>query len=119
MEGQGGAGAFMRNLNALPRLPRKDSWNDRCISYTPETTMSYLTQMAGLVRHNFVSAAVEIAIAVAVIRFVAWKESKTMGNFWVDTTRGLLWVLFADMPAGRAGVAGSGAETLSRTRTQR
>jgi K+-transporting ATPase ATPase A chain len=74
--------------------------------------MSYLTQMAGLAHHNFVSAAVGIAIAVAVIRGVAWKESKTLGNFWVDTTRGLLWVLFADMPGGRAaaGVAGSGAE---------
>jgi potassium-transporting ATPase potassium-binding subunit len=62
-------------------------------SYTPETTMSYLTQMAGLAYHNFVSAAVGIAIAIAVIRGVARKEYKTIGNFWVDTTRCLLWVL--------------------------
>src|SRR6202008_706350 len=57
-------------------------------AYTPETTMSYLTQMAGMAYHNFVSAAVGIAVAVAVVRGVARKESKTIGNFWVDTTRG-------------------------------
>jgi potassium-transporting ATPase potassium-binding subunit len=62
-------------------------------SYVPETTMSYFTQMAGLAYHNFLSAAVGIALAVAVIRGVARKESKTIGNFWVDTTRCLLWVL--------------------------
>jgi potassium-transporting ATPase potassium-binding subunit len=62
-------------------------------AYTPETTMSYLTQMAGLAYHNFASAAVGIALAVALIRGVARKESGTIGNFWVDTTRGFLWVL--------------------------
>ena len=62
-------------------------------SYVPESTMSYLTQMAGLAYHNFTSAAVGMALAVAVIRGIGRKESKTIGNFWVDTTRGLLWVL--------------------------
>jgi potassium-transporting ATPase potassium-binding subunit len=62
-------------------------------AYTPETTMSYLTQMAGLAYHNFASAAVGIALAIAVIRGVARHESKTIGNFWVDLTRCLLWVL--------------------------
>jgi len=62
-------------------------------SYVPESTMSYLTQMAALAYHNFLSAAVGIALAIAVIRGIARKESKTIGNFWVDTTRGLLWVL--------------------------
>jgi potassium-transporting ATPase potassium-binding subunit len=62
-------------------------------SYSGESTMSYLTQMAGLAYHNFVSAAVGIALAIAVIRGVARRESKTIGNFWVDTTRALLWVL--------------------------
>jgi K+-transporting ATPase ATPase A chain len=62
-------------------------------AYTPETTMSYLTQMAGLAYHNFASAAVGIALAIAIIRGVARSESKTIGNFWVDLTRGLLWVL--------------------------
>jgi potassium-transporting ATPase potassium-binding subunit len=62
-------------------------------AYTPETTMSYLTQMAGLAYHNFASAAVGIALAIAVIRGVSRHESKTIGNFWVDLTRCFLWVL--------------------------
>ncbi|MFI5097629.1 MAG: potassium-transporting ATPase subunit KdpA [Candidatus Acidiferrales bacterium] len=62
-------------------------------SYTPETTMSYLTQMAGLAYHNFASAAVGIALAIALVRGVARKESSTIGNFWVDTTRAFLWAL--------------------------
>jgi K+-transporting ATPase ATPase A chain len=62
-------------------------------AYTPETTMSYLTQMAGLAYHNFASAAVGIALAIALMRGVARHESKTIGNFWVDLTRCFLWVL--------------------------
>lgn len=62
-------------------------------AYTPEMTMSYLTQMAGLAYHNFASAAVGIALAIAVIRGIARKETNTLGNFWVDVTRCLLWVL--------------------------
>jgi len=62
-------------------------------SYSGESTMSYLTQMAGLAYHNFASAAVGIALAIALIRGVARRESKTVGNFWVDTTRAFLWVL--------------------------
>lgn len=62
-------------------------------SYVPETTMSYLTQMLTLAYHNFFSAAVGIALAVALIRGISRKESKTLGNFWVDTTRASLWVL--------------------------
>lgn len=62
-------------------------------SYTPESTMSYLTQMLGLATHNFWSAAVGIALAVAFIRGIARREAKTLGNFWVDLTRGTLWVL--------------------------
>jgi potassium-transporting ATPase potassium-binding subunit len=61
--------------------------------YAGESTMSYLTQMAGLAYHNFVSAAVGIALAVVVIRGVARKETEKLGNFWVDATRCLLWVL--------------------------
>jgi potassium-transporting ATPase potassium-binding subunit len=78
-------------------------------AYTPETTMSYLTQMAGLAYHNFVSAAVGIAVAVAVIRGVARKESKTIGNFWVDTTRGLLWVLLPICLVGSLVLVSQGA----------
>src|SRR5207244_887948 len=62
-------------------------------SYVPEVTMSYLTQMAGLAYHNFASAAVGAALAVAFIRGIARREMETVGNFWVDMTRSLLWVL--------------------------
>jgi K+-transporting ATPase ATPase A chain len=62
-------------------------------SYTPETTMSYLSQMAGLATHNFFSAAVGAAAGVAVIRGFARHSIKTIGNFWVDMTRALLYVL--------------------------
>src|SRR6266446_5198403 len=62
-------------------------------AYSGESTMSYLTQMAGLSYHNFVSAAVGIVLAIAVIRGIARKETDKLGNFWVDTTRCLLWVL--------------------------
>jgi K+-transporting ATPase ATPase A chain len=55
--------------------------------------MSYLTQMVGLATHNFWSAAVGMALAVAFIRGIARREMKTLGNFWVDLTRGTLWVL--------------------------
>ncbi len=69
------------------------STNTNWQAYTPEVTMSYLTQMAGLAYHNFASAAVGIALAIAVIRGVSRHESKTIGNFWVDLTRCFLWVL--------------------------
>lgn len=62
-------------------------------AYSGETTMSYLTQMAGLAVHNFLSAAVGIALAIAFIRGIARKESGVIGNFWVDVTRAILWVL--------------------------
>jgi K+-transporting ATPase ATPase A chain len=62
-------------------------------AYVPETTMSYMTQMVGLAYHNFASAAVGIALAIALIRGVARRESNTLGNFWVDLTRCFLWVL--------------------------
>jgi K+-transporting ATPase ATPase A chain len=62
-------------------------------AYVPETTMSYLTQMAGLAYHNFVSAAVGISLAIAFIRGIAQREKDTIGNFWVDLVRCSLWVL--------------------------
>jgi K+-transporting ATPase ATPase A chain len=62
-------------------------------SYVPETTMSYLTQMVGLATHNFWSGATGMALAIAFIRGIARRESKKLGNFWVDLTRGTLWVL--------------------------
>jgi K+-transporting ATPase ATPase A chain len=62
-------------------------------SYTPETTMSYFTQMAGLATHNFFSATVGIVVAIALIRGIKRTSSGTIGNFWVDATRTLLYVL--------------------------
>jgi potassium-transporting ATPase potassium-binding subunit len=61
--------------------------------YTPETTMSYLTQMAGLATHNFWSAAAGIAVAVALIRGIKRTTTAVIGNFWVDMTRILLYIL--------------------------
>src|SRR5207253_223352 len=58
-----------------------------------ETTMSYLTQMAGLAYHNFMSAAVGIVLAIAFIRGVARRQVQTIGNFWVDLVRCNLWIL--------------------------
>ena len=62
-------------------------------SYTPESTMSYLVQMAGLTVHNFLSAATGIALATAMIRGFSRRSAKTVGNFWVDMTRCVLYVL--------------------------
>ena len=62
-------------------------------SYTPESTMSYFTQMVGLAYHNFFSAAVGISVAIALVRGIARKQAATIGNFWVDITRATLWVL--------------------------
>ena len=62
-------------------------------AYTPETTMSYLTQMAGLATHNFFSAAAGMAVAVALIRGFARHTSEKIGNFWVDMTRATVYVL--------------------------
>jgi potassium-transporting ATPase potassium-binding subunit len=62
-------------------------------SYVPETTMSYLVQMAGLTVHNFVSAATGVALALALIRGFARRSAQGVGNFWVDMTRCTLYVL--------------------------
>ena len=62
-------------------------------AYSGESTMSYLTQMAGLAFHNFVSAAAGLAIAVAVIRGFARQSVRTLGNFWYDLVRSTLWIL--------------------------
>jgi K+-transporting ATPase ATPase A chain len=62
-------------------------------SYTPETTLSYFVQMAGLTVHNFVSAATGIALAVALVRGFARRSARGVGNFWVDLTRCTLYIL--------------------------
>src|SRR5512134_2779380 len=71
-------------------------------SYVGETTTSYLTQMAGLAYHNFVSAAAGIALAIASER------RDTLGNFWVDMTRATLWVLLPVCVAGALALVSQG-----------
>jgi K+-transporting ATPase ATPase A chain len=69
-------------------------------SYTPETTMSYLSQMVALATHNFFSAAAGIAVAIAVVRGFARHSTRLLGNFWVDLTRATLYVLLPIAIAG-------------------
>src|SRR5216683_872643 len=83
-------GAYVGSaFNTAASFTTNTNWQ----SYVPEVTMSYLTQMSGLAYHNFVSAAVGIALAVAFIRGIARREMQTIGNFWVDLVRCNLWVL--------------------------
>jgi len=89
------------NPQGLPGVPPDLAFNTAASfttntnwqAYSGETTMSYLTQMAGLAYQNFVSAAVGIALAIAFIRGIASPARGTLGNFWVDLVRGSLWVL--------------------------
>jgi potassium-transporting ATPase potassium-binding subunit len=76
-------------FNTAASFTTNTNWQN----YSGESTMSYLTQMAGLAYHNFASASVGIALAIAFIRGIARKERETLGNFWVDMTRSTLWVL--------------------------
>ncbi|QYE34633.1 potassium-transporting ATPase subunit KdpA [Polymorphobacter sp. PAMC 29334] len=100
--------AFQRLQNVLPLNPQAFPavdphlamntaisfiTNTNWQSYSGETTMSHLTQMAGLATHNFLSAATGIAVAFAVIRGFARRESKGLGNFWADMTRVTLYLL--------------------------
>ena len=62
-------------------------------SYSPDTTVSYFTNMAAFAVQNFVSAAVGIAVAIAMIRGFARHSAKTIGNFWVDVTRSSVYIL--------------------------
>ena len=76
-------------FNTAASFTTNTNWQN----YAGETTMSYLTQMAGLAYHNFTSAAVGIALAIAFIRGIARRQMQTIGNFWVDMVRASLWVL--------------------------
>ena len=89
------------NPQHLPGVTPALSWNTAVSfvtntnwqAYSGETTMSYLSQMGALAVQNFLSAAVGIAVAVALIRGFSRKGSKTIGNFWVDLVRGTIYVL--------------------------
>ncbi|HTG01448.1 MAG TPA: potassium-transporting ATPase subunit KdpA, partial [Nitrospirota bacterium] len=77
------------SFNTAVSFVTNTNWQD----YGGETTMSYLTQMVGLAVQNFVSAAVGMAILVAMIRGFKRYSSETIGNFWVDLTRSTLYIL--------------------------
>ncbi len=77
------------SFNTAASFTTNTNWQ----GYVPETTMAYLTNMAGLAVHNFTSAAVGIVLAVVLVRGFARKETKALGNFWVDMTRCILYVL--------------------------
>lgn len=85
LAGVGPASSF----NTAVSFTTNTNWQN----YAGESTMSYLTQMAGLTYQNFLSAAVGMALAIAFIRGIARRETDTLGNFWVDTVRGALYVL--------------------------
>ena len=76
-------------LNTAISFGTNTNWQ----AYAGETTMTPLTQMLGLAVQNFLSAAVGIAVAVAMIRGFARKEAQTVGNFWVDLVRSVIYVL--------------------------
>ena len=76
-------------FNASASFTTNTNWQN----YSGESTMSYLTQMAGLAYHNFTSAAVGISLAIAFIRGIARRQKETIGNFWVDLVRATIWVL--------------------------
>jgi len=98
---QGVLSAGWMNPQGLPGVEQALAWgtaasfttNTNWQSYVPEVTMSYFSQMAGLAYHNFASAAVGIAVAVALVRGIKRTSSSTIGNFWVDATRSILYVL--------------------------
>ena len=76
-------------LNTAASFTTNTNWQ----FYSGETTMSYFTQMVGLAFHNFVSAATGIALAVALIRGLSRRSAHALGNFWVDLTRCVLYIL--------------------------
>jgi K+-transporting ATPase ATPase A chain len=77
------------SFNTAASFTTNTNWQ----SYVPEVTMSYLSQMAGLATHNFMSAATGIAIAIALIRGFSRRSASQIGNFWVDVIRCTLYLL--------------------------
>ena len=75
-------------LNTAVSFITNTNWQN----YAGESTMSYFTQMAALAVQQFVSAAVGIQVAIALVRGFSRRESTTIGNFWVDLIRGTLYV---------------------------
>jgi K+-transporting ATPase ATPase A chain len=76
-------------LNTAVSFVTNTNWQ----SYSGEQTMSYLTQMMGMTVQNFLSAAIGLSAAIALIRGFVRKTSSTIGNFWIDLTRSVLYIL--------------------------
>jgi K+-transporting ATPase ATPase A chain len=94
-QGLGNVGPDL-SFNTATSFGTNTNWQ----SYTPETTMSYLSQMVALATHNFFSAAAGIAVAITVVRGFARHSTRLLGNFWVDLTRGTLYLLLPIAIAG-------------------
>jgi K+-transporting ATPase ATPase A chain len=82
-------------------------------NYTGEQSMSYLSQMLGLTIHNFLSTATGIALAVALVRAIASRTLRTIGNFYVDTTRAILYLLLPISLLAGLVLASQGAQTIA------
>jgi potassium-transporting ATPase potassium-binding subunit len=124
--------AFLRLQNhlplglGLPPMPADQSFNTAISfatntnwqSYSGESTLGHLVQMAGLTVQNFLSAAVGLAVAAALVRGFARSRTDTLGNFWVDLTRGCLRILLpVSVVAALVMVAGGAIQNLHGTRT--
>jgi K+-transporting ATPase ATPase A chain len=89
------------NPQSLPGVPAPLAFNTAMSfatntnwqNYGGEATMSYFSQIVGLVLHQFLSAAMGMAVAIVVIRAIARRTMSTLGNFWVDMVRGILYIL--------------------------
>ena len=109
-----GAVAADSALNTAASFATNTNWQ----GYAGESTMSYLTQMAGLAVHNFTSAATGMAVLAAFIRGIARRRAETIGNFWVDLTRTVLYILLPlSLVLALVLVSQGVVQTLSPSRT--
>ena len=91
-------------FNTAASFTTNTNWQN----YAGEAVMSYLTQMAGLAYHNFTSAASGIVMAMVIIRGISRRETEKLGNFWVDMTRCMLWLLLPICLVGSLVLVGQG-----------
>jgi K+-transporting ATPase ATPase A chain len=91
-------------FNTAASFTTNTNWQN----YAGEAVMSYLTQMAGLAYHNFTSAASGIVMAIVIIRGLSRRETEKLGNFWVDMTRCMLWLLLPICLLGSVVLVGQG-----------
>jgi K+-transporting ATPase ATPase A chain len=109
-----GSVGIMLALNTAISFTTNTNWQ----AYIPETTVSYFTQMAGLAVQNFLSAATGLCVAIALIRGFVNRESRTIGNFWVDLVRGTVYILLPVAVIGSMALIGQGVpQNFSRYRS--